>query len=162
MGSEFWYDFGNVLSTQNHPNRGSTFTHCVLHLNFIKGTFSISFYTRTYISILLSIQHGISSQILTYIYQTRDTQRFLTTLTKFDPTLILRGTRNHNLDSTIKTSWDQCYCKNYQIPFPTTIHGSKLELKQLRYPENRAKLICMLLETITFDSTVGFPIYLVF
>ena len=58
--------------------------------------------------------------------------------------------------------WDQCHCEDYQSPFPMTIHGLKSELKQLRYPENRAKRISTLLEAITFDPTVGFSISLVF
>ena len=58
--------------------------------------------------------------------------------------------------------WDQRYCKNYQIPFPMTIHGSKLELKQLRYPENCAKRVKMLPKTITFYLIIRFPISSVF
>ena len=42
------------------------------------------------------------------------------------------------------------------------VHGSKSELKRMRYPNNRAKCISTLLESITFDSTIGFSIYLVF
>ena len=42
------------------------------------------------------------------------------------------------------------------------VHGSKSELKRMRYPDNRAKCISTLLESITFDSTIGFSIYLVF
>ena len=37
-----------------------------------------------------------------------------------------------------------------------TIHGSKSELKQLRYPENRTGCVSSLPKTIAFDSTVGF------
>ena len=43
-----------------------------------------------------------------------------------------------------------------------TIHGLKLELKQLKYLENRAKRISMLLKAITFNLIVGYPIFLVF
>ena len=59
-------------------------------------------------------------------------------------------------------SWDKYHCKDYQIPFPTTIHGSKSELKRLRYPENCTKHVSMLPEVITFDPTVLFWISLVF
>ena len=38
---EFRYGDGKMLGTQPHPTRGLTFTHCVLHLNLIKGTFKI-------------------------------------------------------------------------------------------------------------------------
>ena len=48
MGSEFRYDFGKVLGTQNHPTYGSASTHCVLLLNLIKGIFNIAFYTHTH------------------------------------------------------------------------------------------------------------------
>jgi len=58
--------------------------------------------------------------------------------------------------------WDQFHCEDYEISFLTTIHGSKSELKQLRYPENRATHVSTLLEAIYFDSTVGFSISLVF
>ena len=68
MGSKFRYNFGKVLGTQNHLTLGSTSTHCVLHLNLIKGTFDIAFYTHIHTSIHLRIQHDISSRTLTYIY----------------------------------------------------------------------------------------------
>ena len=42
-----------------------------------------------------------------------------------------------------------------------TIHRSKSELKQLRYPENCARRVSSLPKTITFDLTIGFLIYLV-
>jgi len=58
--------------------------------------------------------------------------------------------------------WDQRHCEDDQIPFSTTTHGSKSELKRLRYPENRKKGVSTLPEAITFDLTVGFSIYLVF
>ena len=92
------------------------------------------------------------------LHQTQATRSFLSTLTKFDMTLTLEGTRNPNFNSTIKTSWDQRHCKNYQIPFPITIHGSKLELKQLRYLENHAKRINIFPKAITFYLTVGYSI----
>ena len=72
------------------------------------------------------------------------------------------GPKNPNLDSVIKTSWDQCYCEDNKILIPMTIHGSKSELKQLRYPRNRAKRVNLLLKTITFDPIVGISISLVF
>ena len=50
--------------------------------------------------------------------------------------------------------WNQYHYEDYQIPFPMTIHRSKLELKQLRYLENRKKRVNTLLDTITFDLTV--------
>ena len=84
------------------------------------------------------------------------------TLTKFNSRLTPRGTRNPNIDTTVRMSWDLYHCKYYQIPFPTTIHGSKSELKRLRYPENHTKRVSMLPETITFDPTVVFSISLVF
>ena len=42
-----------------------------------------------------------------------------------------------------------------------TIHGSKLELQRLKYPENRERHISMLPEAITFYPTIGFLISLV-
>ena len=80
-------------------------------------------------------------------------------LIEFDPTLTLKGPNNPNFDSAIRMGCDELHCEDYQIPFPTTIHGSKLELKRLRYPKNRAKRISTLPETITFDLTVWFPIF---
>ena len=71
-----------------------------------------------------------------------------------------KGTRNPNFDPTIRIGWDQCHCKDYQIPFPTTIHGSKSKLKWLRYPENHAKRINTFPEAITFDPIIGFTISL--
>ena len=72
------------------------------------------------------------------------------------------GPRNPNFDPAIRMSWNQFHCKHYQILIPTTIHGSKSELKQLRYWENREKHISMLPEVITFGPTVGILIYLAF
>ena len=43
-----------------------------------------------------------------------------------------------------------------------TIHGSKSELKRLRYPENHKKHVSTLPEIITFDPTIGFSITLLF
>ena len=62
---------------------------------------------------------------------------------------------------TKRTGWDQIHYKYYQILFPTTIHVSKSELKRLRYPKNRIKCVSTIPETITFDPTIGFSIYLV-
>jgi len=42
------------------------------------------------------------------------------------------------------------------------IHGSKLELKRLRYFENHAKHVSSLLEAITFDPTVRISFCFVF
>ena len=70
--------------------------------------------------------------------------------------------RNHNLDLVIKTGLDQCHCEDNQILIPTTIHGSKLELKRLRYWENCEKRVSMIYEVITFDPTIGISISLVF
>ena len=72
------------------------------------------------------------------------------------------GPRNPNFDPAVRTSWNQCHCEDNQILIPTTIHESKLELKRLRYWENREKRISMLLEVITFDPTIGILISLVF
>ena len=69
MSLEFRYGLEKVLGTQNYPTHWSASTHCVLHLNSIKSTFDIaSSHTYTHTSIHLSIQHGISSQDLTFIY----------------------------------------------------------------------------------------------
>ena len=70
------------------------------------------------------------------LHQTRASRRFLTTLTKFDPKSILSGPKNPNFDPTIRTGWNQCYCKDYQILIPTIVHGLKLELEWPRYHEN--------------------------
>ena len=78
------------------------------------------------------------------------------------PRLTPYGTRNLNFDTTVRMGWNQCHYENYQIPFPTTIHGSKLEFKQLRYPENRKKHVNTLSDTITFDQTIWFSFSLVF
>ena len=60
-----------VLSTQPHPTHESTSTHCVLHLNLIKGIFKTCILDSPHTSIHLSNQHGItSSQTLAYIYHT--------------------------------------------------------------------------------------------
>ena len=70
------------------------------------------------------------------LHQTRASRRFLTTLTKFDPKSILSGPKNPNFDPAIRTGWNQCYCKDYQILIPTIVHGLKLELEWPRYHEN--------------------------
>ena len=88
------------------------------------------------------------------LHQTRASRRFLSTLTEFDLTGTLMGPKNPNFDSTIRMGYDQLHYEDYQITFPTTIHGSKSELKRLRYPKNRAKHVSTLSKTITFDSTV--------
>ena len=43
-----------------------------------------------------------------------------------------------------------------------TIHGSELELKRLRYLENRAKRVGFLLDAITFDPSIGISFCQVF
>ena len=105
---------------------------------------------------------SLQNNIFMLLHQTWVTQRFSSTLTKFDPRLTARGTKNPNFDPTIIMDWGQCYCKYYWIPFPITIHGSKSELKRLRYLENCAGHVNSLYEAITFDSTVGISISLVF
>ena len=47
------------------------------------------------------------------------------------------GLKNPNFDPAVETSWNQCHFEDYQIINPKTIHRSKLELKRLRYHENR-------------------------
>ena len=54
-----------------------------------------------------------------------------------------------NFDPTIRMGGNQCHCKGYWIPFPTTIHMSKLELKRLKYHENCAGHISSLPKAIT-------------
>ena len=71
------------------------------------------------------------------LHQTRASQRILTTLTKFDPKLILGGCKNPNFDPSVRTGWNQCHCEDYQILIPTTIHGLKSEFKRRRYHENQ-------------------------
>ena len=100
-----------------------------------------------------------------FLHQTLATLWFSSTwscLTKFDPRLTLRGIENPNFDPTVRLGWDQCYYKFYWILFPITIHGSKSELKRLRYLENREKCISSLPDPITCDPTVRFPSSLVF
>ena len=96
------------------------------------------------------------------LYQTWAPRRFLATLTKFDPKLTLDGPRNLNFYPTVRTSWNQCHCKDNQILIPATIHVLKSEIKQLRYWENREKRISTLPEVITFDPTIGILISLAF
>ena len=70
--------------------------------------------------------------------------------------------RNLNLDPVIKIGLDYFYCEDNQILILTTIHGSKLELKQLRYWENHEKYVSTLPEVTTFDPSIGILIYLAF
>ena len=72
------------------------------------------------------------------------------------------GPKNPNFDPAIRTGLNQFHCEDYQILIPMTIHGSKSELKQLRYPKNCKKCINTLLKAINFDQTVGYSISLVF
>ena len=97
-----------------------------------------------------------------FLHQTLATWRFSSSLTKFDLRLTPSSSENSNFDPTIGTGWDQGHCKDYWMSFPMTILGLKLELKRLRYLENHAKRICLLLKAITFDLTVGIAISLVF
>ena len=69
--------------------------------------------------------------------QTWASQRFLATLTKFDPKSILGEPKNPNFDSVARTAWNQCHCEDHRILVPTNFHGSKLELQQPIYHENR-------------------------
>ena len=55
ISSEFRYDFGKVLGTQNRPTRGSASIHYILCLNLIKGMFNIAFYTHTHTNMHLTI-----------------------------------------------------------------------------------------------------------
>ena len=71
------------------------------------------------------------------LHQTRASQRFLTTLTKFDLKSISCGPKNPNFDPTVRTDWNQYHCKDYQIRIPTTVHELKSELVWLRYHKNR-------------------------
>ena len=48
----------------------------------------------------------------------------------------LGGPKNPNFDPSVKTSWNQCHCEDYQILIPTTVHGSKSELDRSRCHEN--------------------------
>jgi len=94
------------------------------------------------------------------LYQTEAPRRFLATLTKFDLESILGGSKNLDFDPATEMGWNKCHCEYYSIPVPTIIHGSKSELKWLRYWENREKRISRLPKVITFDLTVGFLISL--
>ena len=71
------------------------------------------------------------------------------------PEVDLVGPKNPNLDSVVKTGWDQCFCEENKILIPMTIHGSKSELKRLRDWENCEKHISTLPKVITFDPKVG-------
>ena len=72
-----------------------------------------------------------------FLLQTRVSQRFLATLIEFDPKLILDGSKNPNFDLATRTGWNQWHYKDYRILVPTNFHGSKLELQQPIYHENR-------------------------
>ena len=90
------------------------------------------------------------------------TRRFLSILTKFDLRLTLWSTKNSNFDPTSKIGWYQRHCKDYRIPFLMAIHGSKLELKRLRYLENCVRRVNLFPKAIMFDPTIIFSISLVF
>ena len=68
--------------------------------------------------------------------QTWASQRFLATLTKFDPKSILGEPKNPNFDSVARTAWNQCHCEDHRILVPTTIHGSKSKLERPKYHKN--------------------------
>jgi len=70
------------------------------------------------------------------LHQTRASRRFLTTSTKFDLKSIPSGPKNPNFDQAVRTGWNQCYCKVYQIIIPMTIHGLKSVLEWSRCPKN--------------------------
>ena len=55
----------------------------------------------------------------------------------FDPKSILGGPKNPNFDPDVRTGWNQCHYKDYQILNPKIVHWSKSELEGLRYHENR-------------------------
>ena len=101
-------------------------------------------------------QNYPKTKFIMFLHQTQATRWFLSSLTKFYPRLTPVGTRNPNFDSTVRISWDQCHCKRYQISFPTTIHWSKSELKQLRYIENHEKYINTVPEAITLIQPLDF------
>ena len=107
-------------------------------------------------------QNYFKTTFFLFLHQTRATRWFSSTLTKFDSRLTHKGTRNPNFDLIVRMGWDQCHCEDDQIPLSMITHGSKSELKMLRYPENRKKGVSTLPEAITFDLTIGFSIYLVF
>ena len=75
-------------------------------------------------------------RFLIVLHQTWVSQRFLTTLTKFDLVDSKLTPRKPNFDQAVRTGWNQCHCEDYQILNSTTIHGSKLELEQSRYHKN--------------------------
>ena len=95
-----------------------------------------------------------------FLHQTRAIWYFR----KLWPSLTPRGPTTLILIRPLEQveSWDQHLCKDYWISFPTTIHGSKSELKRFRYLENRAKHTSSLPEAITFDPSVIISISLVF
>ena len=65
---------------------------------------------------------------LIVLHQTWVSQRFLTTLTKFDLKSILSGPKNPNFDLAVKTDLNRRHCVDDQILIPTAIHGLKSEL----------------------------------
>ena len=75
---------------------------------------------------------------------------------------LLVGPRNLNFYLAIRISWNQFHWEDNQIIIPTTIHGSKLKLKRLRYWENYEKRISTLPKIITFDPIFVFLISLTF
>ena len=108
------------------------------------------------------VQNHPKTIFFMFLHQTRVCQRFSSILTNFDSRLSLRNTWKTNFDLTIEMGWNQCHCEYYWILFPMTIHGSKLELKQLRYLENHVGHVSLLPDVITFNSTIWFSFSLVF
>ena len=88
-------------------------------------------------------------------------QRFSSTLTKFDLKLTPSGDQKPNFDLTLRTSWNQHHCEEYWIPSPMTAHGSNVELKRLRYLENRTMHVNSLPEQWTKCThiTKNYPVW---
>ena len=88
-------------------------------------------------------------------------QRFSSTLTKFDLKLTPNDDQKPNFDLTLRTSWNQHHCEEYWIPFPMTAHGSNVELKWLRYLENRTMHVNSLPEQWTKCTriTKNYPVW---
>ena len=92
-------------------------------------------------------QNHPKTTIFMFLHQTWAYRRFLSTLTwDWLPRMI----KKPNFDLTIRMGGNQCHCKGYWIPFPTTIHVSKSELKMLKYHENCVGHISSLPKAITF------------
>ena len=83
----------------------------------------------------------LTKQLLSHFYfkleLLEDFYQIWLSLTKFDLKLILGGSKNLNFDLASGTGLNQCHYKDYQILIPMNVHGSKSELEQPRYHENR-------------------------